>query len=211
MNYNETVGKRIKESRMNAGLTLEELGNKVGLTKSTVTKYERGEIKSLDVSKIKEFARVLNIKSSYLAGWSDKTTTNPKGVRIPVLGRVAAGTPLDAIETYDSEEWEEIHPDLAVTGTFFALKIHGKSMEPKFSENDVVIVKQQTTVESGDIAVVLVNGCDATVKRVTIQENGILLTATNPEVYPPRFYSSKEIESLPVNILGKVIELRAKF
>ncbi len=78
LSYNEKIGLRIKEARLEANLTLEELGDKVGLTKSTVTKYERGEIKTLDVGKIKEFANCLNVTSSYLAGWEDiDYTYNP--------------------------------------------------------------------------------------------------------------------------------------
>ncbi len=94
---------------------------------------------------------------------------------------------------------------------YFALKIKGKSMEPKFSENDVVIVRKQPTLESGEIGVVVVNGCDATVKKVYKQENGISLIALNQDVFAPKFYDNKEIEELPVKILGKVVELRAKF
>lgn len=77
-------------------------------------------------------------------------------------------------------------------------------------EGDVVIVRRQDDVESGDIAIVLVNGNEATVKRVKKQEDGITLIATNTSVYEPHYYSNKEIEELPVRILGKVIELRGK-
>lgn len=77
-------------------------------------------------------------------------------------------------------------------------------------EGDVVIVRRQDDVESGDIAIVLVNGNEATVKRVKKQEDGITLIATNTSVYEPHYYSNKEIEELPVRILGKVVELRGK-
>lgn len=106
--------------------------------------------------------------------------------------------------------YEEITPDLAKTGEFFALKIRGHSMEPRMMEGDVVIVRRQDDVESGDIAIVLVNGNEATVKRVKKQEDGITLIATNTSVYEPHYYSNKEIEELPVRILGKVVELRGK-
>lgn len=77
-------------------------------------------------------------------------------------------------------------------------------------EGDVVIVRRQDDVESGDVAIVLVNGNEATVKRVKKQEDGITLIATNTSVYEPHYYSNKEIEELPVRILGKVVELRGK-
>ncbi len=94
MKYNKEVGKRIKEARLKADLTLEELGSKVGLTKSTVTKYERGEIKTLDISKIKEFAKVLKVDSNYLACWNDE----------PEIQTVAA----HAIEELTEEEQEKV-------------------------------------------------------------------------------------------------------
>ena len=83
-------------------------------------------------------------------------------------------------------------------------------MEPRMMEGDVVIVRRQDDVESGDVAIVLVNGNEATGKRVKKQEDGITLIATNTSVYEPHYYSNKEIGELPVRILGKVIELRGK-
>ena len=83
-------------------------------------------------------------------------------------------------------------------------------MEPRMMEGDVVIVRRQDDVDSGDVAIVLVNGDEATVKRVKKQEEGITLIATNTSVYEPHFYSNKEIAELPVRILGRVVELRGK-
>lgn len=83
-------------------------------------------------------------------------------------------------------------------------------MEPRILEGDIVIVRQQEDVDSGDIAIVLVNGDEATVKRVKKQAEGITLIATNTSVYEPHFYSNQEIRDLPVRILGKVVELRGK-
>ena len=108
-------------------------------------------------------------------------------------------------------DYEEITPELARTGTFFALKIQGESMEPKLFEGDIVIIRQQNNVENGEIAVVLVNGQDATVKQIIKQDGGIFLNGFNPSVYTPVFYTNEQIEELSVVILGKVIELRRKF
>lgn len=131
-----------------------------------------------------------------------------KGVRIPVLGRVVAGIPIEAIE--EIIDWEEIPQKMAATGKFFALRVCGHSMEPTILEGDVVIVRQQEDVDSGDIAIVLVNGDEATVKRVKKQKDGITLIATNTSVYEPHFYSNQEIHDLPVRVVGKVEELRRK-
>jgi repressor LexA len=84
-------------------------------------------------------------------------------------------------------------------------------MEPRFIEGDIVIVKKQPDIESGDIAVVLVNGEEATLKKVIKQQNGIMLVASNQDVYQPTFYSNEAIENLPVEIIGKVVELRGKY
>lgn len=84
-------------------------------------------------------------------------------------------------------------------------------MAPRIRENDVVIVKKQSTVENKEVAIVLVNGNEATIKEIQIQKDGITLIGWNPAVYTPHFYSIKDIETLPIKIIGKVIELRGKF
>ena len=83
-------------------------------------------------------------------------------------------------------------------------------MEPKISDGDVVIVRRQSDVDSGQIAIVLVNGDDATCKKYVKHENGISLISSNP-VYAPMFYTFEEIAKKPIVILGRVVELRAKF
>lgn len=131
-----------------------------------------------------------------------------RGVRVPVYGNVAAGIPIEAIT--DIEDYEEISKEMAATGEFAALRIHGDSMEPKMSDGDIVIVRIQETIETGETAIVMINGGDATCKRIVRTPEGITLISTNPK-YSPMFYSNKQIEELPVRIWGKVVELRAKF
>lgn len=131
-----------------------------------------------------------------------------KAVRIPVLGAVVAGVPLEAIQ--EILDYEEISSQLASQGEFFALKIKGNSMEPKMSEGDVVIVRKQEDVDNGDIAIVLVNGDEATVKKIKKFDGGINLISFN-NTYDVITFSNKQIEELPIRIIGKVVELRAKF
>lgn len=131
-----------------------------------------------------------------------------KAVQIPVLGYVKAGIPMTAIENII--DYEEISQEQSRTGEFFGLQIKGDSMEPKISEGDVVIVRKQETVENGEIAVVLINGDDATVKKFYKTDAGIKLVSTNP-TYDPFFFTPDEVNSLPVSVIGKVVELRAKF
>ncbi len=211
--YNKLVGQRIKDARLKADLTLEELGNRVGLSKSTVTKYERGEIKTLDVSKLKDFAFVLGIDSSYLAGWEDDTNKTkefiPKHkqvIKIPVLGTVAAGIPIEAIT--DVIGYEEITETMASHGEHYGLKIKGDSMYPKIENGDTIIFRVQPDIENGQIAIVSVNGQDATCKKVTKTKDGIMLVGFNQREYEPTFYSNEEIEELPITIIGLVVEIR---
>ena len=104
--------------------------------------------------------------------------------------------------------YEEITQNMADTGDFFALKIQGHSMEPRLEEGDIVIVRKQSYADSGDIAIILVNGNEATCKQIKKSDTGITLIGFNPVVYPPHFYSKEEIASLPVSIIGIVVESR---
>lgn len=137
------------------------------------------------------------------------TPAQDQSIRIPVLGYVVAGVPISAVQ--DILGYEEISKDLSLTGEFFALRIKGSSMEPQFFEGDIVIVRQQSDVDDNDIAIVLVNGDEATVKQIKKSDAGITLIGFNVTVYPPRFYSNKDIEELPVSIIGKVVQIRRDY
>lgn len=203
------IGKRIKEKRESIGMTQEELADKLGYkNKSSIAKIETGT-NDIVQSKVLEFAKVLNTSVAYLMGWNNnESNKKTKGVSINVLGKVAAGIPLEAIE--DVVDTEEISEDMARTGTFFGLVINGDSMEPKISKGDVVIVKQQDDAETGDIVIVTINGDNATCKRLKKYEDGIALLSNNP-AYEPMYFSNAEIENKPIKVIGKVVELRAKF
>ena len=131
------------------------------------------------------------------------------GKWIPVLGDVAAGIPIEAVENII--DWEEINSALAGTGDFFGLRIKGSSMEPRIREDDVVIVRKQEDANTGDTAVVLVNGDSATVKRIKKEPDGGLWLLPNNPAYAPQHYSPAEVAEKPVHIIGKVVELRGKF
>lgn len=203
------IGKKIREKREAIGMTQEELASKLGYkNKSSIAKIETGT-NDIVQSKVVEFAKVLNTSVSYLMGWDEPSKSiSRKGVVINVLGRVAAGIPIEAVT--DIIDTEEIPEEMAKTGEFFGLQIHGDSMEPKFSEGDVVIVRQQDDAESGDVVIAMINGDDATCKRLRKYRDGIELVSTNPS-YEPMFFSNEDIEKKPVKIIGRVVELRAKF
>ncbi len=208
----KTIADRIKEGMELRGLKQADLVEKTGISKGALSSYISGRY-SPKQNNIYLIAKALNVSEAWLMGIdvSAKRITNTqikKGVTINVLGRVAAGIPIEAVE--DIIDTEEITEDMARTGSFFGLQIHGNSMEPKFSEGDIVIVRQQNNAESGDIVIATVNGTDATCKRLMKYENGIALLSTNSD-YDPMFFSNQEIEEKPVRIIGKVVELRAKF
>ena len=205
------IGNNIRRARELKGLTQDELAKRMGYkSRSTIARIENGD-NDVSQSKLKKFAEILDVSIDFLLddGKDKASASRPKGVRIPVLGNVAAGIPITAVT--DVEDWEEIPEKLASSGTYFALRIKGKSMEPRIKDGDVVIVKQQEDVDSGDVAIVLVNGDEATVKEIKKLDTGIMLIGWNTAVYSPRFYSAKDIKSLPVRIIGKVVELRGKF
>lgn len=197
---------RLKKMRIEKNLTQTDIAKMIYISQPAYSKYEMGTA-SPNPETLKKLAEVLNVSVDYLIG-NDVPPERPGYVRIPVLGRVAAGIPIDAIE--EVIDWEDISAEAAGGGEYFGLQIKGQSMEPKISDGDVVIVRRQPDVDSGDIAVVLVNGNDATVKRIKKSPQGVTLIPSNP-AYEPMYYSNEEIESLPVTILGKVVELRAKF
>jgi len=140
----------------------------------------------------------------------DQNTPPPStgGKWIPVLGDVAGGIPIEAVQ--DIIGHEEISLQMAQQGEHFGLRVRGDSMEPRICDGDVVIVRQQPSAEDGDVAVVLVNGDVATVKKIKHSAGGIMLIPNNPK-HETMFYSGNDCEKLPVVILGKVVELRGKF
>lgn len=157
------------------------------------------------IDKIEALANHWYIEKSDLV---EPPKTKKNKFQIPVLGQVIAGYPIEAIENI--LDYEEISENMARGGIFFALRIKGNSMEPRMKEGDVVIVRKQSDVDSGEIAIIMVNGDEATIKKVQKFNGGINLIPSNP-TYDIITYTNKEIEELPVRCLGKVVELRAKF
>ena len=200
------LGAKLHDLRKQNNMTLEEVGNAVGVGKSTVRKWETGEIANMRRDKISKLAEALHTTPAYLMGWDESLSV--AAVRIPVLGKVAAGIPITAVENII--DYEEIPSSMAETGEYVALQIKGSSMEPRMFEGDVVIVKVQPTVDSGEVAVVIINGNEATVKKVQLRPDGIVLQPFN-SAYDPMFYTNEDIESIPVRIFGKVVECRQKY
>lgn len=213
-----TIGERIKARRIELGLSAEEVARKIGKDRSTVYRYESNDIVKLPTTVLEPLARALNTTPAALMGYSeDKKAIPPissataparKGNRIPVLGRVAAGIPIEAVQ--DIEDYEDIPASWGDPREYFALKIQGHSMEPRIWDGDTVIVQKLSDADSDSVVVVLVDGEEATVKQIKKSEDGMTLIGWNPAVYPPKFYTWAEVEKLPVQILGIVKEVRGK-
>jgi len=191
------------------GKSQKEVAEAIGVIPSTFNTWCQG-IALPRMGKVQALSDYFGINKSDLI--DDKSAligkTPSKGFSVNVLGRVAAGIPIEAIT--DIIDTEEISQDLAKTGEFFGLQIHGDSMEPRMYEGDVVIVRQQDDAESGDIVIAMVNGYDATCKRLMKYAGGISLISLNSK-YDPMMFTNQEIEEKPVRIIGKVVELRGKF
>ena len=224
---------RLKELRKNNHLTQKELAENLQMPTSTLANYESGN-RTPNQTQLINMSKYFHVSVDYLIGKSEYKNAleeydanlgekrlqqitdevnfyknldqSKRGVKIPVLGTVAAGIPISAHE--DILDYEEIPTELANKGVYFGLKIKGASMEPAFYDGDTVIVRQQDDVENNEIAVVLINGDEATVKQIKKTNEGVTLIGYNIAVFTPKFFTNKEISDLPVRIVGKVVELR---
>ena len=197
---------RIKELRNEQNIKQAELASVVKVSQAALSGYETGKYEA-DIETYKRIADYFSVSLDYLLG---KETLPSNAIKIPVLGSVPAGIPLEAIE--DVIDWEEIPQSLASGGKeYFALQVEGDSMYPDYLPGDIVIVQKTPVCASGDDCVVYVNGYDATLKQVRLDEkHGTLTIVPKNPSYPPRTFGKEEIQSLPVTIAGVVVELRRK-
>lgn len=200
--------KMLRPLRKQKGLSMKELGQIFGIAESTVSQYETGK-RDPDYEMLLKLSEFFSVSVDYLLRGVEAQDTK-RGLRIPVLGSIPAGIPLEAIE--DVIDWEEIPEEMARGGKeYFALRVSGDSMYPKILDGDTVVIRKQPVCESGDDCVVYVNGDDATLKTVKLHEDGSLtIQPINPN-YAPRTFTVEEVQNLPVAIAGVVVELRRKF
>lgn len=175
-----------------------------------ISQYVSGKV-TPNQDKILVLAKALNVPETWLMGYNVPITekSHKKRFKIKVLGSVGAGIPIEMID--DVIDYEELDQDEFPYPEYeyFGLKISGHSMEPRICDGDTVIVHQQPTAESGEIVIVSIGNENAVCKKIKINSNGITLISFNP-VFEPMVFTRKEIISDPVNILGKVVELRGK-
>lgn len=199
----------IKNRRKELGLTLLDIANACGVSEATVSRWESGDIVNMKRSRIAQLAKVLNVSPSLLIHDDYDVLINYNSttkLQVPVLGIVPCGDPIEAIE--DIIEWIEVVPSQAKN--HFGLIAKGDSMAPYILDGDILIVKYTPEVASGKIAIVKVNGDEATCKRLMINDAGITLMPYNP-TYQPMMFSPQDVEDKPVIIIGEVVEIRRRF
>ena len=192
-----TLYDNIKKRRIELGLTQSQLAERLGYAdKSMIAKIEKGSI-DLPHSKIIAFADALNIAPEELMGWDDHPSVSVFEAAAGE-GRVTYWYADDTVKLQlDPDEWY--------------VTVDGRSMEPTLLDGDHVVVSAQSVPDyPHQICLVKINGEEATIKRVEIKENGLLLIGDNIDVYPPHFYTDAEVRELPVKIEGVVTKLIRK-
>ena len=187
----------------------------IKFSKSHLSQYVNGK-SNPDNEKIFLLSKVFGVTEAWLLGYNvpryerieNTGPQTPQGLKIPVLGTVAAGIPISAVE--EILDYEEVPQSWKNQGEFFGLRIKGDSMKPDINHGDTVIVRKQSTANNGDVVITLVNGDDVTCKKFEKLDNGIILISNNSE-YSPMYFSNEEVVTKPVVILGRVVELRRKF
>lgn len=215
----KSVGKLIYDRRTELGITQKEVADFVGVSEATVSRWESGHIDNMRRDRIAALSKILRLSPLAIMGIDDTDLSSrlpnmvpidARTFRVPIVGRVAAGRPIVADEEIIGYEY--IDNKYSKDGhEYFGLRIVGKSMEPTIMDGDIVIVRRQNYVESGEIAIVLIDGEEATAKEVKESADGITLIGHNAAVYTPHFYSAQEVKNLPVQIIGRVVQSIRKF
>ena len=207
-----TTGERIKMLRKEHNITQEELGAKIGVQKAAIQKYEKGTVKNIKRDSLLKLAQILGTTPEYLLGW-DETPSNiepindSEFVMIPIIGKVAAG--ISCFAENNIVDYEPVlKSDVRDGEQYSFLRVVGDSMYPVFMEGDLVLVRCQSSVDSGSYAVVTIDGEDGVIKKVVYGKDFIELQSINP-MYPPRRFEKEEV--LRIRVFGLVREIKRKF
>lgn len=206
----DKFAKRLSDLVKEYNTDINILANKLGIkSKSTIYRYMNAEM-APKITTVKYLAELYSVNPLWLMGYDVPMKAIPikniEKVKIPVLGTVKAGYNYLAQENIVGYESVD---NISNPEDYYALQITGDSMEPLFSDGDIAIVHKQDDFESGNTCIVLINGDEATVKKVVRMEDGIDLIAMNP-YYPVRHFSNEDMKEIPVKIIGKVVEARKR-
>lgn len=194
-----TLAELIGIYRSKNGYSLEEVGDFCGVSKSTVSRWESGAIKNIQADKKESLSKLFNIDvEDYLKHRFFK----------PVLGSVRAGYSHLVNPQYD--DYLEVSKEDYDRGDYY-LEVVGDSMiNARIHDGDYVLIKQTSSVQSGDIALILIEDEEVTIKKIIIKKDLLILEAANPS-YETQYFTPSEVQSLPVKILGKVLSVRMEF
>ncbi len=212
----DTFQNRLKQAMEEKNIKQVDLVEKTKLDKTLINKYLAG-VTNARQRKLTVLAEALGVNEVWLMGYDVPMNRNfgnniqeldKESAIVFIYGTIPAGVPMECIE--DIIDTEEIPADMLKGGKqYFGLKVKGDSMYPEYLDGDTLILEKVDDCESGDDCVVMVNGNDATFKRVFKNENGIVLQPLN-NAYAPMPYTNEQIENLPVKIIGIVNEIRRK-
>ena len=206
------INDRIKERRQNLSLTLLQIADFLNVTEATVQRYESGDIKNIKHETVLKLATILKCSPAYLMGWDEEGEIdiykfdNIKPIhkkRIPMLGEIACGVPILALE--DRESYIEIGTDINAD---YGLTAKGDSMiNARILDGDIVFIREQPIVDNGQIAAVIIDD-EVTLKRVFYHrnKNQLVLQAENAK-YPPLTYSGDELND--IRILGLAVAFQS--
>ena len=205
----DTFQNRLQKAMNIRNMKQVDLVEKTGLDKTLLSKYLSG-ISNARQDKLTALAEALQVNEIWLMGYDIPMESIPikniEKIKIPVLGTVKAG--YDYLAQENIIGYESID-NVSDPENYYALQVTGNSMEPLFSDGDIAIVHKQDNFDSGNTCIILVNGEEATVKKVVRMDDGIDLIAMNP-YYPVRQFSKNEMNEIPVKIIGKVVEARKR-
>lgn len=212
-----TIGERIKYLRKKNGMTQTDIAKRLGIATQTVYKYEKNIVTSIPMENIEKLAEIFGVPPTYIMGWSqteDETSSikniatpyNPKVHDILILGQIAAGLPLyaeDNIEGYT-------YTDRNGGAEYFALRVKGDSMTAaQINDGNLIIVRVQSIVENGEIAVIRVNNDEATVKR--FKQEGDIVHLVPQSFNPKHEVQTYNLKDTKIEVVGKVVECRVEF
>lgn len=205
----DTFANRLNRAIILRNIKPIELSEKTGIDKSKISSYMSGRYKAKQDG-VYLLAQALNVSEVWLMGYDVPMESIPikkiDKIKIPVLGKVKAG--YDYLAQENIIGYESID-NVSDPENYYALQVTGDSMEPLFSDGDIAIVHKQEDFDSGNTCIILVNGDEATVKKVVKMDDGIDLIAMNP-YYPVRHFTKNEMNKIPVKIIGKVVEARKR-
>ncbi|HIU64654.1 MAG TPA: LexA family transcriptional regulator [Candidatus Avacidaminococcus intestinavium] len=201
-----TIGHSLKQAREQADLKQTDVFKLCGISNKTLSNWENNVSKP-DPESLIVLASIYKISLDHLLGYTPPKKQASKNIQIPIFEQTNIKLP--DYHTITNENYAEISNSLAQTGTFFAVKIKTNDMEPRIYENDIVIVRKQTSVKSGDIALISLSNNLVLTRQVFLYEAGLFLLPFNYRVASPQFYNNQEINYANLNIIGKIVELRA--